>query len=178
MSGELRDDLRQRTARRGTRQRAGCNDGSVNQAQRHAVIVSLVALATSDDYRDRADAGPALANFAQAEESREILHRLVLDTDDTFVTLVTTEALLRRQDTVGISIVADALVTADFQRLTYIHDAIRTVFGIFAYERDQAVEACDALVASEGNARVREGAAHLREALAAIDPVLYPEQRD
>jgi hypothetical protein len=76
---------------------------------------------------DRADAARALANFAEATESRESLLRLVLDGGDTFVTRATAEELLRRQDTAGFTIVAEALVSADLQHRTYIHDAVTAV---------------------------------------------------
>jgi hypothetical protein len=138
-------------------------------------VIALVELAASDDYRDRADAGRALASFAQAPESREPLLRLLLDVDDTFVTLVTAEALLRRQDSAGLVIVADALTSADFQHSTYIYDAARTVFMVFSSERDQAMEACEAL-SLDASAQVRQGAAALREMLAEIQPVLYPQE--
>jgi hypothetical protein len=135
----------------------------------------VIGLAASDDYQDRADAGRALANFAEATESREPLLRLVVDVNDTFVTLATAEALLRRQDTAGFTIVAEALVSADIQHRTYIHDAVSAVFMVFASERDRAMEACDAL-SLDASALVRQGAAELREMLAQIHPVLYPQE--
>jgi hypothetical protein len=147
----------------------------VNQDRRRPVVTALIELAASDDYQDRADAGRALANFAKATESRESLLRLVLDVDNTFVTLATAEALLRRRDTAGLTIVAEALVSADFQHRTYIHDAVTAVFMVFASERDRAMEACDAL-SFEVSAQVRQGAAELREMLAQIRPVLYPQK--
>lgn len=148
----------------------------MNQDWRRRVVTALVELAGSDDYRDRADAGRALANFAEATESQEPLLRLVLDANDTFVTLATTEALLRRHDTSGLAIVAEALASADFQHGTYIADAVTAVFMVFASERDRAVEACDALFSVGVSATVRRGAVQLREMLERIRPVLYPEQ--
>lgn len=147
----------------------------MNQDWRRRVVTALVELATSDDYRDRADTGRALANFAEATESHEPLLRLVLDANDTFVTLATAEALLRRHDTAALTIVAEALASADFQHGTYIADAVTAVFMVFASERDRAVEACDALAVGV-NATVRRGAVQLREMLERIHPVLYPEQ--
>jgi hypothetical protein len=148
----------------------------VNQDRRRPVVTALIKLAASDDYQDRADAGRALASFARATESRESLLRLVLDVNDTFVTLATAEALLRRQDIAGFTIVAEALVSADFQHRTYIHDAVTAAFMVFASERDRAMEACDALL-FDVSAQVRQGASELREMLAQIRPVLYPQQR-
>lgn len=147
----------------------------MNQDRRRSVITELIELAASDSYQDRADAGRALANFATATESRKALLRLILDVNDTFVTRATAEALLRRLDTVGLAIVAEALVSADFQHRNYIHDAVTAVFMVFASERDRAMEACDAL-SLDASAQVRQGAAELREMLAQIQPVLYPQE--
>jgi hypothetical protein len=148
---------------------------TVSQDRRRPVVTALIKLATSDDYQDRADAGRALANFADTAESRESLLRLVLDVHDMFVTLETAEALLRRQDSAGFAIVAEALVSADFQHHAYIHQAVMAVFMVFASERDRAMEACDAL-SRDASAQVRLGAVDLREMLAQISPVLCPEQ--
>jgi hypothetical protein len=148
----------------------------VNQDRRGAVVTALIELAASDEYQDRADAGRALATFAQATEAREPLLRLVLDANDTFVTVATVEALLRRQDTAGFMIVAEALASADFQHRTYIHDTVTAVFMLFASERDRAMKACEALTLAAPSTRVRQGAPELREMLAQIHPVLYPEE--
>lgn len=93
-----------------------------------------------------------------------MLVRLVLDVDDTFVTRTTSEALLRRQDAAGFSIVAEALFSADFQHRTGIREAVTGVFMVFGAERDRAVEACDAL-SLDASRRVREGAVELHEVL-------------
>lgn len=74
------------------------------------MVTALVGLAGSCDYRDRADAGRCLASFAQAAGT---LLELVLDAGDTFVTRATAEGLLRRQDKVGLAMVASALAAAD-----------------------------------------------------------------
>jgi hypothetical protein len=148
---------------------------SVDEARRHAAVAALVQLATSDDYRDRADAGCALANFVQVTEAQESLRRLVLDPHDTLVTRETAEALLRRQDAAGFAVVAGALASADFQHSTSIHDAVRAVFMVFASERDLAMEACGVL-SLDGNAQIRQGAADLRAMLARIEPVLFPQE--
>ncbi|WP_199856867.1 hypothetical protein [Nocardia suismassiliense] len=72
-----------------------------NQA-RAAVVAALIELARSADVRDRADAGYGLAAFAEMPDARAVLASLVLDAEDTFVTLVTAEALLRRKDVWGL----------------------------------------------------------------------------
>src|SRR5690349_16364572 len=80
---------------------------------RRAAVAALIELAGSANYRDRADAGRSLASFAEVPEAGRTLLGLVLDAGDTFVTRVTAEALLRRQDTVGLAVVAAALAEAD-----------------------------------------------------------------
>jgi hypothetical protein len=127
----------------------------------------------SSDHRERADAGRALACFAELPEARPTLLNLVLDTADTFVMRVTAEALLRRQDTVGLAVVASALATADDSHGDWIHTAVLDVFGIFAQERDDAARVCERLT-RDPDERVRRGADRLARTLAAISPVLYP----
>lgn len=151
------------------------NDARVIHDRRLSSVAALVELAGSDGYGDRADAGRALANFAQTPASREPLLRLLLDANDTYVTRATAEALLRRRDAAGFAIVAEALASADPQHSTYIDDAVRAVFGVFASERDEAIKACEAL-SSDASAAIRQGAADLRKMLAEIDPVLYPHE--
>ena len=146
----------------------------MTEDRRAPVVTALIKLAGSDDCQDRADAGRALSNFAEATGSRETLVQLVLDVNDTFVTLTTAEALIRRREPAGLGIIAEALSSADFQHRTYIHEAVTAVFMVFAEERDRAVEACDAL-SLDANAQVRKGAVQLREMLAQIDPLLYPQ---
>jgi hypothetical protein len=147
----------------------------VDEERRGLVVTALIRLAAGDDFRDRADAARALASFAEVVESREALVRLVLDVDDTFVTRAAAEALLRRQDSAGFAIVAEALASADDQHGIYIGEAVAAVFMVFASERDRAAEACEAL-SLHPNRRVREGAAELCETLARIDPLLQPRK--
>jgi hypothetical protein len=145
----------------------------VTQDRRASVKTALIELAASTDYQDRADAGRALASFAEATRSRETLVQLVLDINDTFVTQTTAEALLRRQDRAGLEIIAEALSSADFQHRTYIRQAAAAVFMVFAAEEDRALKACDAL-SLNASLQVRDGAVELREMLAQIDPLLHP----
>ncbi|WP_419664809.1 hypothetical protein [Streptomyces sp. 2-1] len=91
---------------------------------RRAVVVTLGALGRRDDWRDRADAGHSLAEFAEMPEAVEPLLGLVLDRGDTFVARRTAEGLLRRKDRVGLTIVASALAVANDNHADYIHVAI------------------------------------------------------
>ena len=145
------------------------NDG------RLAAAIALIRLAHSLDHRDRADAGRALASFADVPETRGPLLRLVLDADDTFVTHATSGALLGRRDAAGLAIVAAALAAADFQRVHWISTAVVDVFGIFATDRDDAVNICQILAGDEDPA-TRAGADRLLDMLTGITPVLVPLQ--
>ncbi|WP_198676139.1 hypothetical protein [Kribbella monticola] len=147
----------------------------MDQERRSSVVGALVGLAGSADYLDRADAGRALANFAEEAEARESLLGLVLDAGDTFVTLATAEALLRRQDGAGFAVVAEALALADWQQRTYVEQAVEAVFLVFAAERDRAMGVCEALVL-DASAEVRRGAVVLRQMLAEVRPLLFPQE--
>lgn len=144
---------------------------------RRAAVSALIALAGSADFRDRADAGRGLAGFAESAQARRALSDLVLDADDTFVTLETARALLRRQDRIGLAAVASALATADHGRADWIDVAVLDVFGMFARDRDAAVRECEVLTRDPDD-RVRRGASRLIGMLTEINPVLQPEQDD
>lgn len=135
------------------------------------MVAALVRLAGSPDCRDRADAGRALANFAEMVDAAEPLLGLVLDADDTFVTRATTEALLRRKDPAGLALVASALAAADPDHADWIDTAVLDVFSLFAGDRDAAVRECEAL-GRHADERTRDGADQLIAMLAAIDPIL------
>jgi len=153
--------------------REGVENGAVSDEARRAVVSALTGLAASPDYRDRADAGRALACFADIPGAREALRGLLLDADDTFVTRVTAEALFRRHDRAGLAVAAAAFATADPNHADYIHTAMIDVFVVYAAERDAAVRECEAL-SRDANAAVRDGAIRFIDALAGIDPVLHP----
>lgn len=152
-------------------------NASMSDEARRVVVAALVGLAGSRDYRDRADAGRGLASFAEAAQARGSLFELVLDADDTFVTRATAEALLRRQDTVGLAIVASALAAADPNHADWIHTAVLDVFSVFSTDRDAAVRMCEAL-ARDRDEHVRRGAEQLIAMLVKIDPILYPAPND
>jgi hypothetical protein len=138
---------------------------------RRAAVAGLVGLAASPDHRDRADAGRALASFAEMPEARGPLVGLVLDAADTFVTRAVSEALLRRQDVVGLGVVASALAVAGPNHADWIHTAVLDVFGVFSHDRDVAVRECEILIQG-ADERVRRGASQLTGMLAEINPIL------
>jgi hypothetical protein len=145
----------------------------MDSGARRAVVNVLIGLAASTDYHDRADAGVALARFAEMPETRGPLLELLLDPDNTYVTRATAEALLRRNDPLGLASVALALAGADLNHVDWIHTAVLDVFAIFADERDAAVRICEEL-AQENAENLRPGALELREILTEINPVLRP----
>ncbi|WP_328545615.1 hypothetical protein [Streptomyces platensis] len=140
---------------------------------RHAAVMALGELGRSHDYRDRADAGHGLAAFAEMQEALVPLRELVLDPGDTFVTRQTTEALLRRMDRLGLTIVASALAVANSNHSDWIHTAIVDVFSVFSDDRDHAIRLCEEMSRGTDD-RVALGARQLHEVLAEIDPVVRP----
>ncbi len=141
--------------------------------RRHAAFAALRELGRSHDYRDRADAGHGLARFADMPEALGPLLDLVLDSDDTLVTRVTAEAVLRRKDRIGLTIVASAMAVASPNHSDWIHTAIVDVFGIFSEDRDNALRLCEEML-QDADDRLARGARQLHEILAEIDPVLRP----
>ncbi|KDN87726.1 hypothetical protein KCH_03730 [Kitasatospora cheerisanensis KCTC 2395] len=140
---------------------------------RHAAFVALRELGRSQDYRDRADAGRGLAAFADMPEAHGPLLELVLDPGDTFVTRVTAEAVLRRKDRIGLTVVASAMAVANPNHSDWIHTAIVDVFSIFSADRDRAMQLCEEILRDTDD-RVAPGARQLHDVLAEIDPVLRP----
>lgn len=140
---------------------------------RTTAVVALTELARSSDVRDRADAGHGLAAFAEMTDARATLTSLVLDADDTFVTAATAEALLRRKDADGLSIVAAAFAVADATQSEWIGTALQDVCGVFADERDAAVRICTTLT-RDPDPRIRSGATDLIIELNRIEPILHP----
>ncbi|MER6046727.1 hypothetical protein ABT168_04530 [Streptomyces sp. NPDC001793] len=140
---------------------------------RQAAVAALGELGRSHDHRDRADAGHGLAGFAEMAEAAGPLLALVLDSDDTFVTRRTVEALLRRQDRAGLTLIASALAVANSNHSDWIHTAVVEVFGIYSDDRDDAIRQCEEMLRDTDD-RVALGARQLHQILAEIDPVLHP----
>ncbi|MEV0281193.1 hypothetical protein AB0I22_33065 [Streptomyces sp. NPDC050610] len=140
---------------------------------RRAAVAALSELGRSRDYRDRADAGRGLAGLAEMPEAVGLLIELVLDPDDTFVTRVTAEAVLRRRDRTGLAIVASALADADPNHLDWIHAAVADAVGILSSDRDHALQVAEEL-AADGDDHISRGAHQLLDMLAELNPVLRP----
>ncbi|MEU0566383.1 HEAT repeat domain-containing protein [Nonomuraea sp. NPDC005983] len=85
------------------------------------LITSAIHEADSPLWTVRATAGRRLAKEAQAPEVREVLHRLLLDPDDTGVIHETAEALMQRGDAHGLRVVLTALArTQDLETADHL----------------------------------------------------------
>lgn len=100
----------------------------------------LRVLATSTDYQDRQKAVADLARSADDPVARALLLELVLDAEDTAVTLEASTTLTRRGDRAGLGILAAALVTADEQQTNWIETGIGDALGWSDEARDKAIE--------------------------------------
>lgn len=107
------------------------------------------------------------------QEALGPLLELLLDPGDTFVTRVTAEAVLRRKDRIGLTIVASALAVADSNHSDWIHTALHDVFSISSEDRDNAMQLCEEM-SGDPDDRVARGARQMHGTLAEIDPVLRP----
>ncbi len=128
----------------------------VDPLSRLAAVEALVGLSLSPEWRDRADAGIALAQFVELEQAAEALRRLVLDPQDTGVTDSTVESLVRRGDAVSLRIVAGALLSAELSEedstFEWIESGIAKGFGYVLVDEDALAEttrACKMLAEAE-----------------------------
>lgn len=138
-------------------------------------MAALVDLAQSADYRDRADAGDALASLAEDPRAWQILVAGLATDEDTAVTLRIAESLLRRLDESGLSAVAAGLARADPNHADWIYTAIGNVFVTFARDQDAAIEVCTALM-RRSDGEVSHGARLMAAAISEVEPLLRPAQ--
>jgi hypothetical protein len=80
--------------------------------------------ASSPDYRRRAEAGRQLATLPELTPAAGMLMRLLLDPDDTAVTLETAEALLSREDGAGLELLLRAAARGDEDTLNELATAV------------------------------------------------------
>ncbi|MFE1320245.1 hypothetical protein [Kitasatospora phosalacinea] len=142
----------------------------MDSESREACVAALVVLAGSEDHVDRADAGQALARFAEVPAAARTLTALLVDPQDTHVTLETARALLRRGDRTATEIIAAALADAEPWHDQYVYDAVREVPGLFAEDHAEAVRLAGELTAAP-DARLAKGATALRGMLDEVQPV-------
>jgi hypothetical protein len=122
----------------------------------------LLQLAVSPQVPERMEAASGLARYAGQQAVDALLHRLLLDEQDTAVTYETAEALLARGDLVGARAVARAVAEADPWDLTaaWIGDAVHNEWRLRHEDMDKGRRLCEALVNSDDDS-VRRGAADL-----------------
>ncbi len=120
----------------------------------------IVALARSRNWDERAKAGRALALHAGDGEADMLLRRLLLDEEDTAVTLETAEALLHQRSAAGMALVASAVRSADETRSwleTAVHYECMQGWG----ELLAARRLVEHLARGHDDAQVRAGAVQL-----------------
>jgi hypothetical protein len=141
-------------------------------------VAALIQLADSPDYHDRAAAGRCLVNFVDDHATRAVLLSLVLDAENTFVTVETAEALLRRNDAASLAIVSAASAVAEYELADWLYGAVHSVLSVFERDRDDALRICRTIVDDPGqDDRVRTGAGRLVTALTDLRPVLTAIER-
>ncbi|GGP96585.1 hypothetical protein [Streptomyces roseolilacinus] len=121
--------------------------------------------ARSASWSVRAAAGRRLAGAAEDAEVAAVLHRLLLDGQDTAVTQDTAEALLERGDAHGLRMVLAALARADDDTADHLDAAVDNV----CRQSDEGLARLEALcrvLVSDADASVRDEA---REILRARD---------
>lgn len=122
----------------------------------------LPQLALSPHFSERVEAGHGLARYAGRQSVDALLHRLLLDDQDTLVTYETAEALLARGDLVGARQVARAVAEVDPWDLAaaWIGSAVHNEWRLRPEDMAEGRRLCEALVDSDDDS-VRRGAADL-----------------
>ncbi|WP_213453119.1 hypothetical protein [Rhizomonospora bruguierae] len=106
------------------------------------IAETLLRLAKSDDYQERARAGTGLSRFAGSEAIDQVLVGLLLDDDDTSPVQETVEALIKRGDSAALRPFAAAWHVAhsaeDNTHLTEIGDYLysATSYGLWLDSTD------------------------------------------
>ena len=129
----------------------------------------LISAAQSDDYHDRASAGRQLAAFAGDIVADSVLVQLLLDVEDSDVTLETVQALFARRDDACVRLVAEALISDEGSWLDFSLGVV-----LRSSDENSWIEAvCRSLIGDRDEV-VRRGARALLDRLAAPD--FLPEQ--
>ncbi len=96
----------------------------IESGPRALSVAEALTAVHSADYTERAAAGVVLAAVPDLARLTETLHTLLLDPEDTWVTLTTAEALVARGDTSGMRVVAGAIARADASCADWIGDVV------------------------------------------------------
>ncbi|WP_324276875.1 hypothetical protein [Blastococcus brunescens] len=128
------------------------------------IPASVAQLLASSLPPNRAEGGRWLAERAGHPEADDLLLRLLLLDDNTFVPHEVAEVLLERRDLSGSRLVARAVAEADHRDLTYhwILDAVENVWMQTAEDLRIAQDLCCEL-ADDVDPRVATGARELRD---------------
>ncbi|MFC8664029.1 hypothetical protein [Streptomyces sp. NPDC057199] len=108
-------------------------------------LISFLQGAASASWSVRAASGRRLAAAAEVPGAAVVLHRLLLDGRDTFVTQETAEALLERWDAVGLRMMLAALASADDDTGDHLDAAILNVCGQSKEDGERLAALCSAL---------------------------------
>ena len=127
----------------------------VDTTARDTAVDALIAMSLSPDYRDRADAGVALASLADSPRASERLYQLVLDPDNTATTRLTVEALTRRGDSKALTVIAAALASADIGRQEWIATGVNDALGWADWDWAERIAVCETLPDAEQSSRLR-----------------------
>ncbi|MDJ0382715.1 hypothetical protein [Streptomyces sp. G-G2] len=136
----------------------------MTRSESHDELTPFLQEATSASWSVRAASGRSLAAVAEVPEVAEVLHRLLLDDRDTFVTQETAEALLERGDVLGLRMVLTALASADDDAGDHLDAAILNVCGQSEEDWERLAVLCSALTSDEDRA-VSEEARRILEPL-------------
>ncbi|MET9427010.1 MULTISPECIES: hypothetical protein [unclassified Streptomyces] len=123
-------------------------------------LSSALRDARSPSWSARAEAGRRLAGAAEDAEVAAVLHRLLLDGQDTAVTQETAEALLERGDVLGLRMVLCALASADDDTGDHLDAALTNVCCQSDEGLARLKELCSALV-SDADASIGEEAGRI-----------------
>ncbi|MER5820955.1 hypothetical protein [Streptomyces mirabilis] len=127
-------------------------------------LIPTLQESTSASWSVRAASGRRLAVVAEVPEVAEVLHRLLLDGRDTFVTQETAEALLGRWDVLGLRMVLAALASADDDTGDHLDAAILNVCGQSGVDGERLAALCSVLT-SDAEAAVSGEARRILEPL-------------
>ncbi len=132
-------------------------------------IPDLVALATSENFRDRVAAANRLTRLVDVPTVRPWLHRLVLDDEDTAVSEAAARALTVRGDELALRVLAGAISIADDNQLDWITEGVQEALATSAEVRNRASAFLERML-SESPAAKDPGVLRLLAALSPTRP--------
>ncbi|MGQ5264886.1 hypothetical protein ACTWLT_29455 [Micromonospora sp. ZYX-F-536] len=98
------------------------------------LVETLLRLAKSDDFAERARAGTELSRFAGSDNIDEVLQELLLDDDNTSPVQETAEALIKRGDRAALRPFAAAWQRANSaQDNTHLTEVADYLYGATSY---------------------------------------------